>query len=220
MLSRKTIGVVAVITPFWFLAVYLIMAGLRPDYSFLHKAISELGSVGAPHAWFWNVLGYILPGLAIALLGLGLKVEFSGVRRFAGVPAYALVVSGLFMVLSGVFPGDFVNRGATTMIVHPTGAFGTYLAFLVAGFWLPALFRKLEAWRWVAWPSLALVIASIATGFVRSGATPGLGQRLTFTCFFLWVGLVGFALARSQFKAQSITIRSTGRSPAARVRAG
>ena len=220
MLSRKTIGVVAVITPFWFLAVYLIMAGLRPDYSFLHKAISELGSVGAPRAWFWNILGYILPGLAIALLGLGLKVEFFGVRRFAAVPVYALVLSGLFMVLSGVFPGDFENRGATTMIVHTIGAFGTYVAFLVAGFWLPALFRKVEAWRWVARPSLVLVVASIITGFVRSGAMPGLGQRLTFACFFLWVGLVGFALLRAQYAAQSITIRSTGRSPATRASAG
>lgn len=211
MFSRKAMGVAAVVTPFWFLAVYLVMAGLRPDYSVLHKAISELGSAGAPHAWFWNVLGYILPGLAVALLGLGLKAEFSGVRRSANVPGWALVASGLFMVLSGVFPGDFVHRGATSMFVHTVGAFGTYVAFLVAGFWLPALFRTREAWQWVTRPSATLVVAPIATGFVRSSTMPGLGQRLTFACCFLWVGLVGFALVRSQRAPRSTAIHSSGR---------
>lgn len=207
MLSRKAIGAVAVVTPFWFLAVYLVMAGLCPDYDFLHKAISKLGWVGAPHAWYWNALGYILPVLAIALLGLALRIEFSSVRHAASVPAHALVVSGLFMVLSGVFPGDFVNRAATTVVLHTVVAFGTYMAFLVAGFWFPMLFRKLEAWRWVARPSLILVVASIITGFVRTGATSGLGQRLTFVCFFLWIGLVGFALVRPR---QGMTMRQGG----------
>lgn len=198
MISRKGIGVVAIATPFWFLVVYLVMAGLRPDYSFLTKAVSELGSVHAPHRWWWNVLGYILPGLAIALLGVGLKSEFSDTSRYAWIPAIALAASGLFMVMSGVFPGNFVNRSATTMILHTVGALGSGFAWFVAGFWFPAYFRKRESWHWLTWPSLALVLASIATGFLRSGATPGLGQRLTFTCFFLWIGLVGFGLARSQ----------------------
>ena len=197
MISRKSIGVVAIVTPFWFLAVYLVMAGLRPDYSFLTKAVSKLGSVYAPHRWWWNVLGYILPGLAIALLGVGLKSEFSDTSRYAWIPAIALAASGLFMVMSGVFPGNFVNRAAITMILHAAGSLGSGVAFFIAGFWFPIYFRKRETWRWLTWPSLALVLAAIATGFLRSGATPGLGQRLTFTCFLLWIGLSGFGLARS-----------------------
>jgi hypothetical membrane protein len=197
MISRKNIGLIAVVTPFWFLAVYLIMSSRRPEYSHLTKAISELGSLDAPNRWFWNILGYILPGLAIALLGVGLKRDFAPAGRRASIPSHALVASGLLMAMSGVFPGDFENRASTTMILHTVASLGSFAAFLVAGFGLPKLFRSRESWRWVAVPSLALVVASIVTGLLRSGAAPGLGQRLGFACVFLWIGLVGCALIRS-----------------------
>jgi hypothetical membrane protein len=197
MISRKSIGLIALITPFWFLTVYLVMSGRRPEYSHLTKAISELGSLDAPNRWFWNVLGYILPGLAIALLGVGLKRDFAPAGRHASTPAFALVASGLFMTMSGVFPGDFENRTSPTMILHTVSSLGSFAAFLVAGFWLPKIFRSHESWRWVAWPSLTLVVASIVAGFLRSGAAPGLGQRLGFAFVFAWVGLVGYALLRS-----------------------
>lgn len=194
---RKSIGLIALVTPLWFLAVYLIMSGLRPEYSHLTKAISELGSIGAPKMWVWNVFGYVLPGLSIALLGIGLNREFGQTYRTAMTPTAALVCSGLLMSLSGVFPGDFENRSSITMIIQMIGSIGSFVAFLVAGFWLPQLFRSAPQWRWVVWPSLILVIGSIVTGFLRSGAAPGLGQRLGFACFFVWIGLVGFALWRS-----------------------
>ena len=197
MISRNKIGLIALATPLWFVAVYLVMSSRRPEFSHLTKAISELGSLDAPDRWFWNVLGYILPGLAIALLGLGLKWDFARADRKALGPAMALVASGLFMALAGVFPGDFENRTSTTMILHTVGSLGSFAAFLVAGFWLPGVFRAREDWRWVAWPSLALVVASIAAGFVRTGAAPGLGQRLGFVIFFAWIGLVGYSLMRS-----------------------
>lgn len=198
---RKTAGVIAVITPLWFLCVYLVMAGLRPEYSYMTKAISELGSVHAPHKWFWNVLGYVLPGLAIVFLGMGLGREFSDTSRYAWIPVFALAASGLCMVAAGIFPGNFVNRSATTMILHAVGSLGSGFAFLIAGFGFPMVFRKKAHWHWVVWPTLALVIAFVlsvvATGALRSIAMPGLGQRLGFACFFLWIGLAGLALARS-----------------------
>ncbi|MBM4007125.1 MAG: DUF998 domain-containing protein [Planctomycetes bacterium] len=109
----------------------------------------------------------------------------------------ALAASGLLMAMSGIFPGDFVHRTSATMFLHTVGSLGSFVAFLVAGFWLPTFFRSRPDWHWVSWPSLALVIGSIVTGLLRSGRSPGLGQRLGFACFFLWVGLVGFGLFRA-----------------------
>ena len=197
MISRKNIGLIALATPFWFVAVYFVMSSRRPEYSHLTKAISELGSLDAPDRWFWNVLGYILPGIAISLLGVGLKQDFAPATRRASIPTIALVACGLFMAMSGVFPGDFENRTSATMILHTVGSLGSFVAFLVAGFWLPKVFRSREDWRWVAWPSLALVVASVVAGFLRSGAAPGLGQRIGFAFVFAWIGLVGYALIRS-----------------------
>lgn len=201
MLDQRRIGQIAVAIPLWFWAIYLLVSAMYPEYSHKTKAISELGSLEAPHKWMWNVLGYILPGIAVALLGFGLSREKSFSGRSSTVPIWALIASGLFMCVSGIFPGDFENRASTTMILHAVGSFGSFVAFLVAGFWFPVMFRRLQNWRWVVWPSLLLVIGSIGTGFLRTGSAPGVGQRLGFACFFAWVALVGFALIRSQRRA-------------------
>lgn len=194
MISQKKIGVVAMATPLWFLAVYLAMSAMRPDYTHTDQAISELGSLDAPNLWAWNILGYILPGLAIALLGMGLRREFAGRGVRAAAPAMALVAAGLLMALSGAFPANMADFKSVTTLVHTVGSFGCYIAFLVAGFWLPSVFRKAASWHWAATPSVALVIASIATGFLRFAGMASIGQRITFTCFFLWIALLGYAL--------------------------
>ena len=198
MISQKKIGFLAMAVPLWFLAVYVVMAAMRPDYSHTDRAISELGSLDAPNLWAWNVFGYILPGLVVALLGVGLRREFQPQGRGAAIASFAVVAAGLLMALSGAFPANMADFKSTTTLIHTVGSFGCYAAFLVAGFWLPSTFRKAFAWRWVAAPSLALVIASIATGFLRFAGMQSIGQRLTFTCFFLWVALVGFVLWRAQ----------------------
>ena len=200
----RRIGLVATIVPAWFAAIYFALSSIRPEYRHLTKAISELGSVDAPRAWIWNVLGYILPGLAIALLGMGLRNRFAQ-ELGARVPAWALVASGLFMALSGVFPGDFENRSSTTMILHAIGSIGSFVVFLVSAFSFPRVMRRFAAWRLFVWPSLALATASIFTGFLRIGSAPGLGQRLGFACYFLWVALMGYALYRDPSPSGSRT---------------
>jgi len=197
MISTRKIGFAAVFTPLWFLATYLLMSGMRPEYSHSRNAISELGSLDAPNLWVWNIFGYFLPGLVIALLGAGLKREFSPSGRAASIPFFALIASGFFMALSGMFPANMADFESATTLVHIIGSTGCFVAFLVAGFWLPFCFRKQIAWHWLTWPSLVLVIGSIVSGFLRSGEISGVGQRLTFSCFFLWVALLGFALWRS-----------------------
>lgn len=202
---KKQIGLLAAAIPFWFLLVYLVLSSLRPEYSHLYKAISELGSLDAPHRWYWNILGYILCGLAIAALGVGLNREFTTSSK---IPGHALTLSGLFMSLSGIFPADMDDRTSLTTILHAIGSAGGFIPFLIAGFWYPFIFRAHVAWRPLAWPSLALVVLSIATGFLRSGNAPGLGQRVTFTCFFLWIFLIGYWLYRNNRHAGSALAQS------------
>ena len=194
--TNRTVGLLAACVPFWFLLFYLCMSSMRPEYSHLTKAISELGSLDAPNRWVWNICGYILPGTIIALLGFGIAEQLkneSGIR----LASFGLVVSGVLMVLSGIFPGDFENRTSLTMIMHAIGSLGSFVGFLICGFTLPRILRRSANWRVYAWPSLALVILSIVTGILRTGNAPGLGQRLGFACYFLWVGLIGFALFRN-----------------------
>lgn len=203
------------VAPLWFAAVYLILSGLRPEYSHTTKAISELGSVGAPRAWAWNLLGYVAPGVVVALLGVGIGRRLAG--RAARVASWALVASGLFLVLSGIFPGDFENRRATTMIIHAVGSLGCFAAFLVAAAALPVAMRRVAGWRPFVWPSIALAAGSILTGFLRSGSAPGVGQRLGFAFFFLWIGMIGWALHRDPGLAAPAWVPQPG-SPSTRRR--
>lgn len=55
---------------FWIALVTL--GAVRNDYSQLTKAVSELGAVGAPHPLAWNVRGFIVPGLLLAVCGDGI----------------------------------------------------------------------------------------------------------------------------------------------------
>ncbi len=150
----------------------------------------------APNRWLWNIGGYMVPGTVVAFLGLGIGDQLRG-EKGSRLSCSALVASGLLMVLSGIFPGDFDNRTSFTMIMHAIGSFGGFIGFLVCGFSLPWIFRRIPTWHTYAWPSLTLVVLSIATGFFRSGEAPGIGQRLGFACFFAWVGLIGWALAQN-----------------------
>lgn len=193
--AQRTIGFLALLCPFWFASVYLVLSGIRPEYSHLTKAISELGSVDAPRAALWNILGYFTSGIVIALLGLGVKREFRADSR-SHLPSYALMASGAFMAMSGVFPGDFENRSSMTMLLHTVGSIMCFVAFLVAGFTFPRVMKHTARFRAAVWPSIVLVCASIIAGFLRSGEMPGLGQRLGFFFYFLWIGLVGFMLYR------------------------
>jgi hypothetical protein len=108
----------------------------------------------------------------VALLGFGIGKHFAleaGIRT----PSWALIASGLLMALSGIFQGDFENRPP------------------------PRVWRRSVQWRPLTWPALALLLGSIVTGFLRVGEAPGLGQRLGFGCFFLWVAVVGYGLYRN-----------------------
>lgn len=79
--------------PIIFWTTYGVLSSLRPEYSFKTKAISELGSVDAPHLWFWNVFGYILPGILISIYSYGLHREITG-NRGNKWPLISFIFSG------------------------------------------------------------------------------------------------------------------------------
>ncbi|MDT9002424.1 DUF998 domain-containing protein [Paucibacter sp. APW11] len=195
MAVLRWIGVAAMATPLWFTAVYLAVSGLRPEFRHFNQAVSELGALDAPYRWWWNTLGYLLPGLVVVALALALR-QLLAPRGLATLPFYALLASGLFLSMSGLFPGDFEHRGALTMRLHSIGAYGSGLCFVVAAFWLPLRFRVVAAWRSLSLPTMALAVLLLLSAVLRDGALPGLGQRLSFACLFCWVAVVGWGVFR------------------------
>ena len=200
-MTRKTYAWIGLASAVLFWTTYLIMSYLRPEYQFLYKAVSELGSVDAPNKWLWNVFGYILPGLLICIYSVGLFKDVSA-NQGNQWPLIGLAGSGLFMSLAGIFPGDFDNRQSVTMLLHSLGSFGSYMLFLLAAFTFPKRMAISDYWKAAVRPTLAFTWLSIAFGswpFLFQ-SMPAAGQRLVFFFYFAWIVYTAIMLLKSDEK--------------------
>ncbi|HLD52429.1 MAG TPA: DUF998 domain-containing protein [Sediminibacterium sp.] len=187
-MTNKTYAIIGISATILFWATYIIMSNLRPEYNLFHKAVSELGSLDAPNKWIWNIFGYILTGILIAVYSFGL---FKNITNGQGskLPLISFVLSGLFMSLSGIFPGDFDNRQSTTMLLHTVGSFGSYLFFLFGAFTSPKQMKQSEYWKKSIRPTLIFTWLTILFGswpFIFT-SYPSLGQRVVFFFYLLWI---------------------------------
>ncbi|MGV8928874.1 MAG: DUF998 domain-containing protein [Brevundimonas sp.] len=174
---------------FWPLMFYL--AALRPDYSHLHQAVSELGALGAPHGLVWNLFGFIAPGLLLAVFGWNLVRRL---RPKSRVAASLLALAGVSIAFAGVFSADMDDRQGLTTTLHLIGASGSLLAWVPGVLVVALLSRKVR-------PDIAitsvLALAAMIGSFWLYGPlseTPALVQRVTFGVFFGWYLCVALLL--------------------------
>lgn len=196
-MTNKTYAIIGISANILFWTTYTIMSNLRPGYNLFHKAVSELGSLDAPNKWTWNIFGYILTGLLTAIYSFGLFKNISD-GQGTKLPLIGFVLSGLFMSLSGIFPGDFDNRQSMTMLLHTVGSFGSYLFFLIGAFTYPRLMKKSEYWKKVIKPTLIFTWLTIIFGswvFIFP-SIPSVGQRIVFFFYFLWIFYTAYKLYR------------------------
>ncbi len=187
-MTNKSYAIIGIAAPIVFLITYIIMSSIRPEYSMFTKAISELGSVDAPKGWIWNSLGYILSGLLIAIYSVGLYKNIIN-EKSSKIPLYGIFFSGIFMILSGIFPGDFDNKQSTTMLLHTLGSFGSYIFFLIGAFTYPKLMSKKDYWKRAKKATLIFTYLTIIFGawpFIFSNV-PAVGQRIVFFFYFSWI---------------------------------
>ncbi|WP_271783719.1 DUF998 domain-containing protein [Aquimarina algiphila] len=187
-MTNKSYGIIGITATIIFLVTYVIMSSMRPEYSMFTKAISELGSIDAPNRWIWNSFGYIMSGLFIAIYAFGLYKNIV-IEKSSKLSLYGMFLSGVFMAISGIFPGDFDNKQSTTMLLHTIGSFGSYIFFLIGAFTYPRLMDKTDYWKRVKKPTLIFTYLTIIFGawaFVFPNM-PALGQRIVFFFYFLWI---------------------------------
>lgn len=206
-MTKSTFAVIGISATILFWVTYIVMSNLRADFNLFHKAISELGSLDAPNKWTWNILGYVLPGILIAIYSFGLFMDISK-GEGSKVPLVGFVFSGLFMSLSGIFPGDFDNKQSTTMLLHTIGSFSSYIFFLIGAFTYPKLMNKNDYWKSAKRPTLIFTFSTIIFGawpFIFPN-NPALGQRIVFFFYLLWIFYTAIKLYnRPQEKVQLLS---------------
>src|SRR3990170_1860649 len=96
----RLLAICGIIGPIFFTTVVVTLALLRPGYSHLAQAISELGEVGAPNAIVQDI-NFIMLGLLTLAFAFGLHRGI-GARRGSKIGPALLAV---FAVVAGVGNG-------------------------------------------------------------------------------------------------------------------
>jgi hypothetical membrane protein len=176
----------------------------RADYSQLTKAVSELGAVGTPYAHAWNVLGFIVPGLLLAVCGAFIGTALDGRR---GALRWLLAGSGVAFAGTGVFPA-VMSYGSPVM--HAPSTVGHVVMLLLSSvLWVVAIGVLLRTiareprLRQLLTPVVIVTVVALA-GFAANvlhdaipslAGRPGLAQRLGFAGYFLWFLLLSLWIA-------------------------
>jgi hypothetical membrane protein len=195
------------ISPAWFLGLYLLMAASQPAFDHTYHPVSMLGALGGFKAIVWNVLGFILPGAVIAVFGWSIRRTFC--YTWTGYAAgMALAISGFLMAMAGVFRADLDQANSLTQTLHVMSGWGSLAAFLVAGVLTPwILWSRLGQW-WAPVRLLALVFGTFAYQVLGVDQW-WLGQRIGLACYFLWVALTARLMRRTD--VVGVVRRSTNR---------
>lgn len=196
-MTNRSYAAAGLLAPALLWTTYFIMVNQRPEYSFLYKAISELGSLDAPNKWLWNIFGYIIPGLLISIFSIGLYKSFDS-EKAARIPSTGIFLSGFFMTVSGIFPADMEHMSSATTILHLVGSYGSYVFFLIGAFSFPKLMKKSNYWRKANRPLLAFVWLTIICGswYYLFPHIPSVGQRIIFFFYFAWISYTAIKLYR------------------------
>jgi len=206
-MRRSYLLLCGVLAPLVYVGTVILGGLLRPGYSHISHAISELIAAGAPNTTLLIPL-FTLYDILLAGFGAGLllavmaRPEQNG-RRSGAWGALTLIVAGILGVLMNLFfpqdPGGPPVTFAGTVHVALAGvlSLGTMLAMLCTGLWLRHLPDQRAAWIY-SLVSLAVVFISGGLGAAAiASRSPYLGlvERVTIGAFIQWVFAIALKLA-------------------------
>ena len=185
----------------------VILGGmLRPGYSHISMAISELVAEGAPNRSLLSS-SFLLYNILLSVFGIGLFLTANGQPRGRGsgiIGSLALVLVGIAGVLMELAfpqePGGTATTftGVMHMVMAGVASLGTMVAILSLALW----FRNIPALK----GQVAYSMISVAIIFVSGGLTAaamanhhplfGLIERITIFTFTLWLFVIGRKLAQ------------------------
>jgi hypothetical membrane protein len=182
-----------VVGPLAFVLTFTAAGLLRPGYSPIHRAISDLG-VG-PDPWLLNVSAVALGAVLVAFC--------AGFRRALG-PALGdpwqwlcpvlLALPGIGLAWAGVFTEAPATLALHWMVGMPLVAVGSVAGFILTGWRL----RGLPGWRGLGTYSIVAGVATFALLLVMFGTwTLGIGGLLERACFIellAWYVIIGWKL--------------------------
>lgn len=217
---KKLLILSGILAPIIYVGTVLLGGILRPGYSHLAEAISELVAAGAPNKPLLSSL-FIVYNVLCSAFGIGLlqqTINTSGRKTSGKFGAISLILIGIIGVLLELFfpqdPGGQAVTFAGTMhiILASMAALLTMITIVSTGLW----FREIPRFKGYTLYS----VITFAVIFVAGGSVPILGmthpyfgllERIPIGAFIQWLfvtGLKMYSLSRETVALPTVLHRS------------
>ncbi|MBB5867781.1 putative membrane protein [Allocatelliglobosispora scoriae] len=190
-----------IVGPVLFVLTFTVAGWLRPGYSALASAVSDLG-VGST-AWIQNA-NFLLFGILLIAFAAGFRrvaSELIGGHATGG--AILIATTGIGMLGAVLFPA----KPPTEILHFLLGFLIVIVSAIAAAFYLGRQFRRVPEWRVLArystWTGLIAVALVLVTFVALNPASPlekagvgGLINRILAVETFAWYAVTGYWLWR------------------------
>lgn len=197
---------------FW--GALLAFATALDGYSQMMHPVALLGAHGTPRALAFNVLGFLLPGLLLALMAWRLRAAMPDSASWpARIGVRLVLLSALAFALQGVLPLDPQDLEADASRLHAAA----WMLWWVAGV-AAIVFYAAGAWRdheGRAWAMLSLLAAALLACLPLLAMSalvdwpPPVTERCAFAMWFVWLLL----LSRHEMRRGIAQARNLQRGP-------
>jgi len=192
-----------ILAPLLYIGTTLFGAAIRPGYSHIAMAISELTASGAPHKEILDPL-FALYNLLQILFGIGLfnlAQSGFGQKRTGKIGAAILVMVGAAGLLMYFFPqepgGTTVTLGGTLHIVLAgIMSFGTMGAIVLTGLWAKNEPGGQRFWIYSLISFGVVFLSGGLSAVLMANSAPFFGavERVTIGAFEAWLLVTGLKL--------------------------
>jgi hypothetical membrane protein len=203
-MNKKFLLSFGIVAPLVYIITVIIGALMRPDYSHLTHAISELTAFGAPNKFLldslFSVYNFLLLGFGLGLL---IFVRHHANQFWSGkVGVYLILLVGFIGLLTNLFfPMDQRNVTPTlTGNIHLGLAgllsLGTILSTLFLGLWLQktADHKALGIYTLITCGLILISGGFAAFSAANMPSIMGAAQRITIGFFMVWIFIMGIYL--------------------------
>lgn len=156
-----------------------------------------LGARGIGYATAFNLLGFVVPGLLMAAVAIGLRGRLDGERASARIGPWLWLLSSLAFAAQGLLPLDPADLDAPASRLHATAWTLWWVAFVPGAALLAIGLGRGRGWRWLRRvAAIAAVLLPVLALFSPLGVPAGLAQRAALLVWFACLLVAGFASRR------------------------
>ena len=185
----KSTAVIGILSVTIFVIALLFFGTVHPKWSFFNSYISELGAKGAPLAWWWNLIGFVLVGGLLLLFGYNYGRLIND-----GLAGILLSLFGLGFAFTAI-PIDELNSSSSVSKAHVVAiclALASWLFGLARISYNPSLDRKIKLRANVTATLLVVSVVGLPLGIWSMPLT----HRLVFIIVFGWTVVSSIDLLR------------------------